>query len=46
MVQWDYKFSVFMVWNDVSRGNQKCILVCYYSTCPWLFFTQQQFTSK
>lgn len=23
MVRRDYKFSVFMVWNDVSRGNQK-----------------------
>ncbi len=45
MVQWDYKFSVFMMWNDVSRGNQKWILVGFFAT-PWLFFTQQQFTSE
>lgn len=31
MVQWDYKFSVFMVWNDVSQENQEWILVCYYT---------------
>lgn len=29
MVQQDYNFWVFMVWNDAPWGNQKWILMCF-----------------